>query len=57
MCKHNKHVAQEYGTSEIVQCWTLAHMIALSIAGNSEGQDEDLVFQQIPFPKILLESL
>lgn len=57
MCNHNMKIAKKYGNADIVQCWTLAHLIAQSIANNSELLDEDLVCQQIPFPKILLENL
>lgn len=57
MCKHNKNVAKKYGSSDTVQCWTLAHLIATSIEQSSDSFDDEILLQQIPFPKILLESL
>ena len=55
MCKHNKNVAQQYGSPELVQCWSLAEMIATS--STDMESDEDIFFNQIPFPKNILESL
>lgn len=55
MCKHNKNVAQQFGYPELVQCWSLAEMIANS--SNDLESDEDIFFNQIPFPKNVLESL
>lgn len=58
MCLHNKNVAKKYGNPDTVQCWTLAHLIASSITNNNgDSIDDETIFQQIPFPKILLESL
>lgn len=57
MCHHNKLVAEKYGNSDTVQCWKLAHLIATSIATASDSLDDEIFMQQIPFPKILLESL
>lgn len=55
MCKHNKMVAQQFGYPDIVQCWSLAELIASS--SNDLESDEDIFFNQIPFPKNILESL
>lgn len=57
MCEHNKFIAEKYGNPDIVQCWKLALLIAKSIASTSDTLDDDIFLQQIPFPKILLESL
>lgn len=57
MCEHNKGVAEKYGNPDIVQCWKLAHLIATSSTNPSDSLEEDMFMQQIPFPKILLESL
>lgn len=55
MCRHNKGVAQQFGFVDLVQCWSLAEMIAIS-AMELESDDE-LLIHQIPFPKNILESL
>lgn len=59
MCEHNRAVAEKHGNSDAVQCWKLAHLIATSISGSNGGDslDDEIFSQQIPFPKILLESL
>lgn len=57
MCEHNRTVAETYGNSDIVQCWKLAHLIATSISTATDSLDDEIFSQQIPFPKILLESL
>lgn len=54
MCRHNKKVAQDYGTRpDLVQCWGLAEMIATS--ADSEYNDD--MGSPSPFSKNLLESL
>lgn len=55
MCKHNKFVAQQFGFLDIAQCWSLAELIASS--SNDIESDDDMFFNQIPFPKNILESL
>lgn len=57
MCEHNKLMAEKYGNADTVQCWKLALLIATSISTTSDSLDDDIFFQQIPFPKILLESI
>lgn len=63
MCEHNRTVAEKHGNADTVQCWKLAHLIATSIAAAASANSNDLLMddeifaQQIPFPKILLESL
>ena len=63
MCEHNRTVAEKHGNADTVQCWKLAHLIATSIAAaaaansNDSLMDDEIFAQQIPFPKILLESL
>lgn len=57
MCQHNRLVAEKYGNSDIVQCWKLAQLIATSISTTTDSLDDEIFLQQIPFPKILLESL
>lgn len=57
MCDHNRAVAEKYGNPDIVQCWKLANLIASSINNTTDTLEDDLFLQQIPFPKILLESL
>lgn len=57
MCETNKLMAEKYGNADTVQCWKLALLIASSATASSDSIDDDIFFQQIPFPKILLESL
>lgn len=54
MCKHNKFVAQQFGFPDIAQCWSLAELIATT---NDTETDDDMFFNQIPFPKNILESV
>lgn len=56
MCRHNKEVAQQFGYPEIAQCWSLAEIVATS-TNETESESDDMVFNQIPFPKNILESL
>lgn len=53
MCQRNRAVAENYGRSDLVQCWALAEMIAIS----SIDCDLDDGCGQNPFAKSLLESL
>lgn len=55
MCEQNRAIAEKHGNSDTVQCWKLAHLIATSTGNDS--LDDEIFSQQIPFPKILLESL
>lgn len=55
MCRHNKEVAQKYGRPDLVQCWSLAGMIAQPNA--DFDADDDMLCSQNPFAKSLLESL
>lgn len=55
MCKHNKLVAQQLGFADIAQTWSLAELLASS--SSDLESDEDMFFNQIPFPKNTLESL
>lgn len=57
MCEHNRLIAEKYSSSDTVQCWKLAHLIATSISTATDSLDDEIFLQQIPFPKILLESL
>lgn len=56
MCRYNKEVAQQFGYPDIAQCWALAEIVATS-ANETESESDDMVFNQIPFPKNILESL
>lgn len=58
MCRHNKKISDELGRQDLVQCWSLAEMIASSTGDeiNSTGDDE-MFSSQNPFAKNLLESL
>lgn len=53
MCRYNRDVAENYGRPDLVQCWTLAEMIAYSY---SESETDDNCCTN-PFTKNLLESL
>ncbi|XP_055690509.1 GATOR complex protein Wdr59 isoform X2 [Lutzomyia longipalpis] len=55
MCKINKMVAEEHGRSDLVQCWSLAEMIATPVV--DVETDEDMFYSQNPFSRNLLESL
>lgn len=57
MCEHNRLMAEKYGNADTVQCWKLAQLVATSIATATDSLDDEIFSQQIPFPKILLESL
>lgn len=57
MCEYNKSVAEKHGNSDTVQCWKLAKLIATSLTAATDSLDDEIFSQQIPFPKILLESL
>ncbi|XP_037051412.1 GATOR complex protein Wdr59 [Bradysia coprophila] len=56
MCRHNKEIAQQFGYPEIAQCWELAEIVAAT-TNETESESDDMVFNQIPFPKNILESL
>lgn len=56
MCRYNKEIAQQFGFPEIAQCWELAEIVAAS-TNETESESDDMVFNQIPFPKNILESL
>lgn len=56
MCRYNREIAQQFGYSEIAQCWELAEIVAAS-TNETESESDDMVFNQIPFPKNILESL
>lgn len=49
MCRHNRLVAEEVGRSDLIQCWSLAEMIATLPLNMDSDQN--------PFGKNLLESL
>ncbi|XP_053694110.1 GATOR complex protein Wdr59 isoform X1 [Sabethes cyaneus] len=55
MCRHNKQVAEKYGRPDLVQCWSLAEMIAQP--NTDFDTDDDMLCSQNPFAKSLLESL
>ncbi|XP_058820049.1 GATOR complex protein Wdr59 isoform X1 [Topomyia yanbarensis] len=55
MCHHNKQVAEKYGRPDLVQCWSLAEMIAQP--NTDFDTDDDMLCSQNPFAKSLLESL
>jgi hypothetical protein len=56
MCRHNKKVVENYGfRPDLIQCWSLAEMIATSLADFES--DDDILCTPNPFAKNLLESL
>ncbi|XP_055599327.1 GATOR complex protein Wdr59-like [Uranotaenia lowii] len=55
MCRHNREVAEKTGRPDLVQCWSLAEMIAQP--GTDFETDDDMMCSQNPFAKSLLESL
>lgn len=55
MCRHNRQVALQFGFADIAQCWSLAELVATS--AQELETDEDMFFNQIPFPKNILESM
>lgn len=55
MCRHNRRVAEQFGNAHVAQCWSLAELIATS-ASELEA-DDDVFFNQIPFPKNCLEKM
>ncbi|CRK93507.1 CLUMA_CG007043, isoform A [Clunio marinus] len=56
MCRHNRKVAEDFGRPDLVQCWSLAEMVATSNDDNTTSDDE-MFSTQNPFAKNLLESL
>lgn len=56
MCRQNRKIAEEFGRSDLIQCWSLAEMVASSI-GEHENTDDEMFSSQNPFAKNLLESL
>lgn len=56
MCRHNRLVAEKVGRSDLVQCWTLAEMIATPLS-NIDSDEDYFSYSQNPFGKNLLESL
>lgn len=57
MCRHNRKVAEEFRRQDLIQCWTLAEMIASPISTEFENSDDEMMSSQNPFAKSLLESL
>lgn len=58
MCRHNRRIADEHGRQDLVQCWSLAEMVASSTGDESSSTGDDEMFSsQNPFAKNLLESL
>lgn len=57
MCRHNRKVAEEFRRQDLIQCWTLAEMIASPISTEFESSDDEMMSSQNPFAKSLLESL
>uniref|UniRef100_A0A182QNN6 RWD domain-containing protein n=1 Tax=Anopheles farauti TaxID=69004 RepID=A0A182QNN6_9DIPT len=55
MCRHNRAAAEKYGRPDLVQCWSLAEMIAQP--STDFETDDDMLCAQNPFAKSLLESL
>lgn len=55
MCRHNAAVADRFGFGHVAQCWRLAELMAVS-TGELET-DDDMFFNQIPFPKNCLEKM
>ena len=56
MCRHNRKVVEEYALRpDLVQCWTLAESIAVSLM--EVDTDDDILSSHNPFAKNLLESL
>lgn len=56
MCRHNRLAAERVGRSDLVQCWTLAEMIATPLL-NMDSDEDYFSYSQNPFGKNLLESL
>lgn len=62
MCRHNREVAERCGgRPDLVQCWSLAEMIAApatsTVVAADFDTDDDMLCAQNPFAKSLLESL
>lgn len=58
MCRHNKRIAEDLGRQDLVQCWSLAEMVATSTGDHESCSNDDEMFSsQNPFAKNLLESL
>ncbi|XP_058057378.1 GATOR complex protein Wdr59 [Anopheles bellator] len=55
MCRQNRAAAERCGRLDLVQCWSLAEMIAQP--GTDFEPDDDMLCAQNPFAKSLLESL
>lgn len=55
MCRHNRLVAERFGYAHVAKSWSLAELIATS-ATELEA-DDDVFFNQIPFPKNCLEKM
>lgn len=53
MCRYNREVAENFARPDLVQCWTLAEMIALAL---TETETDDGCGLN-PFTKNLLDSL
>lgn len=57
MCRHNRKVAEDFRRQDLIQCWSLAEMIASPISTEFENSDDEMMSSQNPFAKSLLESL
>lgn len=58
MCRQNKKIVEDFGRQDLVQCWSLAEMVASSTGEHENSSNDDEMFSsQNPFAKNLLESL
>lgn len=57
MCRQNRKIAEDFGRQDLVQCWSLAEMVATTCEQDSSSNDDEMFSSQNPFAKNLLESL
>lgn len=57
MCRQNKKIVEDIDRPDLVQCWSLAEMVATTSAELENSNDDEMFASQNPFAKNLLESL
>lgn len=57
MCRQNKKIVEELDRPDLVQCWSLAEMVAMTSSELEKTNDDEMFASQNPFAKNLLESL
>lgn len=58
MCQHNRVVAEEFGRTDLVQAWSIAETIAMTLATSDyELNDDEMFASPIPFGRTFLEAL